>query len=48
MTITVPRFGFGTSTAKMPLRQRSIGLPMRERKAVREVTTCFRVIEGAA
>lgn len=41
---TLPAFGFGTSTAYMPARQRSIGLPMRSRKAARDVTTCLRVM----
>jgi hypothetical protein len=48
MGATVPDFGLGMNTEKMPLRQRSIGLPMRSRKAARDVTTCFRVIGDAA
>jgi hypothetical protein len=44
MGVTVPDFGFGTSNAWMPWRQRSSGLPMRARKAASDVTTWRRVI----
>jgi hypothetical protein len=46
--VTLPAFGLVTSSAYMPCRQRSIGLPMRSRKAARDVTTWRRVMGDAA
>lgn len=46
-TFTIPAFGFAISSAWMPWRQRSTGLPMRARKAVREAMAWRRVMGSA-